>query len=362
MENIIKKLYQEDDSIAYEAIKLARKNKEEIIEYLLEEIKMLDKKYRNYEIDYYPLFIDRAIFLLAEFREKKLYPILMNLLNNPEMDSFNEIGTIVMDKIPTIVASIFDGDFEPVNKVLENKEIDEYTRSRLVASYIYFYENNFITKEDLIIYLRKLIKTYNGEEDDFYNELIDVVTRAKLIEMIDDIRELYRKEIVSLDYRGDYDSFIDELFNYDKKYLENIYQVEDAIKELSRFDKINDIDEDLYEKIDELIKKDLEDSTNTYSKTGRNEPCPCGSGKKFKKCCIDKQNDILPYQGYIDKSLAKYPKKNNNEGELDFYTFYKEEYINIDKLLYKALKYKRVPKIINRNLKAELEMEFNALE
>ena len=25
--------------------------------------------------------------------------------------------------------------------------------------------------------------------------------------------------------------------------------------------------------------------TNTAEKTGRNEPCPCGSGKKFKKCC-----------------------------------------------------------------------------
>lgn len=24
-------------------------------------------------------------------------------------------------------------------------------------------------------------------------------------------------------------------------------------------------------------------------KTGRNDPCPCGSGKKFKKCCSDKQ-------------------------------------------------------------------------
>ncbi|MGA1315702.1 MAG: SEC-C metal-binding domain-containing protein [Rubrivivax sp.] len=21
------------------------------------------------------------------------------------------------------------------------------------------------------------------------------------------------------------------------------------------------------------------------TKVGRNEPCPCGSGKKFKKCC-----------------------------------------------------------------------------
>jgi hypothetical protein len=21
---------------------------------------------------------------------------------------------------------------------------------------------------------------------------------------------------------------------------------------------------------------------------GRNDPCPCGSGKKYKKCCMDK--------------------------------------------------------------------------
>ena len=24
------------------------------------------------------------------------------------------------------------------------------------------------------------------------------------------------------------------------------------------------------------------------SKVGRNEPCPCGSGKKYKKCCLGK--------------------------------------------------------------------------
>jgi uncharacterized protein YecA (UPF0149 family) len=24
---------------------------------------------------------------------------------------------------------------------------------------------------------------------------------------------------------------------------------------------------------------------------GRNDPCPCGSGKKFKKCCLKKQGD-----------------------------------------------------------------------
>lgn len=28
-------------------------------------------------------------------------------------------------------------------------------------------------------------------------------------------------------------------------------------------------------------------SRRPYPKVGRNEPCPCGSGKKFKKCCLD---------------------------------------------------------------------------
>ena len=27
-------------------------------------------------------------------------------------------------------------------------------------------------------------------------------------------------------------------------------------------------------------------------KIGRNEPCPCGSGKKFKRCCLGKEPDI----------------------------------------------------------------------
>ena len=24
------------------------------------------------------------------------------------------------------------------------------------------------------------------------------------------------------------------------------------------------------------------------SKVGRNDPCPCGSGKKFKRCCLER--------------------------------------------------------------------------
>ncbi len=34
------------------------------------------------------------------------------------------------------------------------------------------------------------------------------------------------------------------------------------------------------------------------TKTGRNDPCPCGSGKKYKKCCLHPENRISPIGVY----------------------------------------------------------------
>ena len=31
----------------------------------------------------------------------------------------------------------------------------------------------------------------------------------------------------------------------------------------------------------------------SYTKVGRNDPCPCGSGRKYKKCCADKQTAMV---------------------------------------------------------------------
>lgn len=31
-------------------------------------------------------------------------------------------------------------------------------------------------------------------------------------------------------------------------------------------------------------------SVREYKKIGRNDPCPCGSGKKFKNCCMNKKD------------------------------------------------------------------------
>jgi len=48
------------------------------------------------------------------------------------------------------------------------------------------------------------------------------------------------------------------------------------------------------------------------SKVGRNDPCPCGSGKKYKKCCIDKpalETAKKSFPQHID-SIWSYEKAN----------------------------------------------------
>jgi uncharacterized protein len=36
---------------------------------------------------------------------------------------------------------------------------------------------------------------------------------------------------------------------------------------------------------DELMVGAKAQSVNPYKEIGRNDPCPCESGKKFKQCC-----------------------------------------------------------------------------
>jgi len=48
-------------------------------------------------------------------------------------------------------------------------------------------------------------------------------------------------------------------------------------------------DNDCQKKLQGYIPKSIRDS-KINTKIQRNEPCPCGSGKKFKNCCITKNH------------------------------------------------------------------------
>lgn len=59
-------------------------------------------------------------------------------------------------------------------------------------------------------------------------------------------------------------------------------------------------------------------------KPGRNEPCPCGSGKKFKKCCLERNvfgsggEDNAPDIDQIKKRFDSFLRRNSQQLEKGF--------------------------------------------
>jgi hypothetical protein len=65
-------------------------------------------------------------------------------------------------------------------------------------------------------------------------------------------------------------------------------------------------------------------------KPGRNDPCPCGSGKKYKKCCLDKDFDKTTSEDSLRKKLIpeilEFAQKKLKHLISDAYSFYWDEF------------------------------------
>jgi hypothetical protein len=99
--------------------------------------------------------------------------------------------------------------------------------------------------------------------------------------------EKHRMDISSeLERIGDLAGYIIEGGKHegpDLSALEDLFDSPGDYEELTEdFDETDEY-EGSQENIDET---DEYEPSKTLPKVGRNEPCPCGSGKKFKKCCL----------------------------------------------------------------------------
>lgn len=364
LDELIKELKTEDKNFKYELVEKIRNNKKEMSSLLLDELKKTIDSLDTEKMDV-PMSAIYCIFLLAEFEVKEACPLLLKLVSMSKTSALYYLGDGVMEPFTSIMASVYDGNINNLNEIIENKKVDYYTRERVLSVYEYLYQNDMINKDDLIKYLRKLIELYIDSFDGIFDEITDIVIHCHLFEMLKDLKRLCYLDLVDPGYRGVYDDFIDDIFNYDyDDKMEKISKIEDYMATWSYFNNRKEKTDfkKLKESFKEFVENDIVEHTIDYSKIGRNDPCPCGSGKKYKKCCIDKQKEMLPYQKYIDESLGDYPRKNNNKDEVDFYTYFDEEYIKIDKLLYKALKHKRIPVYINRNKLKEDEQNYKYLD
>ncbi|MFT4060688.1 MAG: DUF1186 domain-containing protein [Legionella sp.] len=104
-----------------------------------------------------------AIFLLALFREKNAYPLIIALLNKMPSSFEHRIFNDELEDMPNILASTFNGDIEPIYKLIENTNAYEFARVAALDSLVALWHTQQISRESVITYLDRLL-THNFNE------------------------------------------------------------------------------------------------------------------------------------------------------------------------------------------------------
>src|SRR6266545_3673078 len=256
-----------------------------------------------------------AMFLLAQFREKRAYPLIIKLASHPPELVDDLLGDIPTEDLANVLASVSTGDMGLIAELAENREAEEFARAAAIRSWLALVVSGDRSREEAMAYYKGLFE--GGLEDRnevVWSELVDAANDLFPEEVYDHIKKAYDDGLV--DEYVVHPDWVDEQMVTGKDavladLLEWNHLVEDVTVEMGAWFENRehggewDEDEDWFEE-GEWDEDDEEDEwdagrrrlsalngnnfapTDPYrapDKVGRNDPCPCGSGKKYKRCC-----------------------------------------------------------------------------
>ena len=105
-----------------------------------------------------------AIFLLALFREKRAYPLIIELLNKMPSSFEHRLFNDELEDMPNVLASTFNGNIEPIYELIENANAYEFARIAAIDSLVALWHTKQISRESVIAYFDNLL-TNNFNEN-----------------------------------------------------------------------------------------------------------------------------------------------------------------------------------------------------
>lgn len=308
------------DRYPSEQVKYALEHKDEAIPELLYILEYTIKNAEDLFKDCKYLIHFPAVYLLAYFREKRAYKGIIQLLSFRDEVLYGLLGDIVTEELKNILASVCDGDINPLKKIIENSSIDEFVRCEALEALLVLLNEEKLKREELVFYFKELM---NGKLEKDYSYIWEFLTYCcALIHpkgLVDDIERAVRDgkidgflvdwDLIDSNYKKTSKEVLREL-KRDKSYFftgkEDVLSLEEWVGGFNFDDEYYDDDwfenEETYyakdEKIDqyELNKNKYYDKLISlpfikYSKENLNELCSCGSGKKYKSCCFWKEKN-----------------------------------------------------------------------
>ena len=246
-----------------------------------------------------------TVYLLAKFRETSAFPLILGLAELPGQLPERLLGDSITEGLARFIVSTFNGDIDRIKQLIENEQADRWARNSGLRSLLGLVAKDQYPREELVDYLRSLFHSPLAENEAFATNLVNISCDLYPEELLPEINEAFAKDKVdtwSVDKKWVNQALSQgkeaclERYVYGNCFHASIDNIQEDMEWMAIFDEHVDKSVSLdYEGLIGLDSDDTDDflyadAIQPYRrktpKLGRNDLCFCGSGKKFKKCCL----------------------------------------------------------------------------
>ena len=240
------------------------------------------------------LLLFRGLHILGAARDREACQPLLRLLRRPfdEVDAL--LGDTVIESLAKIVTGVFDDDADALFALIIDRSIDGFIREALFGAATFLTWERRIPRDRFREFLVRFLEERPAEDrDQAWAGWLQAIALLGLRDLVPLVDSAFREDRIP-------EEWIDR-----PQFDADLAAAERAPDDIDRFTQyklgyIEDVlvslawargREDVFDEADEEppwadFAYPSEPVRNPWRHVGRNDPCPCGSGKKFKKCCL----------------------------------------------------------------------------
>ncbi|MEL6106894.1 MAG: DUF1186 domain-containing protein [Planctomycetota bacterium] len=244
-----------------------------------------------------------ATYLLAEFGETEAWPAIRAAISLPDERPFDLYDEGILEHFHVIIASLVGERSDQIDELIAKEEINLCVRWACIDAMFCQIRDGVTTREAVIARLGSLLREAIDRTDEIAETIVLRLDELGAESLLPLVEEAYAKELADTDLL-DLDEFKENVAKAQDtlpQKLDDLPSPDELIAQLDHSSAFRDvvIDDELdddFISTSALPASDWHDSLddvsenettvrNDEARVGRNERCPCGSGKKYKKCC-----------------------------------------------------------------------------
>jgi uncharacterized protein len=233
-----------------------------------------------------------SIYLMAQMRDLRAYRPLCTLIAIEDRADYL-LGDGITEELKFILARVYDGDPAPLRSLIENPNADEFVRDAGILAIAWLTAIGRIGRDETAAYLRDLhARLLPRAECQIWSGWEQAIARLGLADLAPLVEDAFSRGWIS-------DTILEP-----RDFHQDLAQAQQAADPIGAFPPYERDDGSLdnaaqmlstwslFQPPEPVRKLPTPPSLggpirNPYRDIGRNDPCPCGSSKKFKKCCLE---------------------------------------------------------------------------